>query len=182
MDLKNFQDSATKVIDLLKKDLQTVRTGRASSDLVTHVLVDAYGVKTPIDQLASVMVPEPRLIVIQPWDRNVIKAIEIALTQANLGMMPSVKESVIHLNLPPLNEETRKNLVKTLHQKLEHWREEIREMRDEWRNKINKAAKEKELTEDDKFSLLQELDKKSSQFVTEIEETGKKKEKEITTI
>jgi ribosome recycling factor len=182
MDLKNFQDSVTKIVDSLKKDLQTVRTGRASSDLVAHILVDAYGVKTPIDQLASVMVPEPRLIVIQPWDRNVIKAIETALTQANLGMMPSAKESVIHLNLPPLNEETRKNLVKTLHQKLEHWREEVRAMRDEWRNKINRAAKEKELTEDDKFSLLQDLDKKSSQFITEIEEAGKKKEKEIITI
>jgi len=182
MDLKNYQESVSKVIDLLKKDIQTLRTGRASGDLVTHILVDAYGVKTPIDQLASVMVPEPRLIVIQPWDRNVIKAIETAITQANLGVMPSVKESVIHLNLPPLNEETRKNLVKMLHQKLEHWREELRAMRDEWRNKITKAAKDKELTEDDKFSLLQELDKKASQFVSEIEEVGKKKEKEITTI
>ncbi|GEM_PF-164602 len=182
MDLKIFQESVTKVIDLSKKDVLTLRTGRASADLVTHILVNAYGVKTPIDQLATVMVPEPRLIVIQPWDRNVIKSIETALTQANLGMTPSVKESVIHLNLPPLNEETRKNLVKTLHQKLEHWREEIRAMRDEWRSKIIKAMKDKDLTEDDKFSLLQDLDKKASQFVSEIEEVGKKKEKEILTI
>ena len=148
IDLKNFQNEAQKVVELLKKDIQSLRTGRASSDLVSHILVEAYGVKTPLEQLATITVPEPRLIIIQPWDRNVIKEIETALTQVNLGTLPSVKESMIHINLPPLNEETRHGLVKILHQKLEHWRTELRCFRDEAKSKINKAAKEKEISED----------------------------------
>jgi ribosome recycling factor len=149
---------------------------------VAHILVDAYGVKTPLEQLAAITVPEPRLIIIQPWDKNIIKEIEVALTQANLGTIPTVKETVIHINLPPLNEETRKNLVKILSQKLEKARNALRNLRDEFRSKINKAAKEKEITEDDKYRLFEDLDKKTAKFMEEIETIGQRKEKEITTI
>lgn len=182
IDLKVFQDNSQKIVDLLKKDVQSLRTGRASTDLVNHITVEAYGVRTPIDQLATITVPEPRLIIVQPWDRNVIKEIETALAQANLGTLPSIKESVIHINLPPLNEETRNNLVKILHQKLEHWRNEIRSQRDEMRSKINKSAKDKEITEDDKFEFFEDLDKMASKLMDEIDEMGKRKEKDITTI
>lgn len=182
IDLKNFQENVQKTLEALKKDVQTIRTGRATADLISHILVEAYGVRTPIDQLASITIPEPRLIIIQPWDRNLVKEIEIALTQANLGTLPSVRESLIHVNLPPLNEETRKNLVKILNQKLEHWRNEIRSERDEFRSKINKAAKDKEITEDDKFEFFEDLDKSSSKIMEEIDQIGVKKEKEITTI
>lgn len=182
IDLNDFQTEGQKVIDFFQKDAQSLRTNRASADLVSHILVNAYGVKTPLEQLATVTVPEPRLIIIQPWDRNIIKDVEAALTQANLGTMPTVKETFIHINLPPLNEETRKNLVKILHQKLENARVSLRNSRDGIRSKINKAAKEKEITEDDKYRLFEELDKKTSKFTEAIESISQKKEKEITTI
>ena len=182
IDLKIFEQEGQKILDFLKKDVQAIRTNRASIDLVAHILVDAYGVKTPLEQLATITVPEPRLIIIQPWDRNIIKEIEIALTQANLGTLPTVKETAVHLNLPPLNEETRKNLVKILSQKLEKAKNALRNLRDEFRSKINKAAKEKEITEDDKYRLFEDLDKKTAKFMEEIETIGQRKEKEITTI
>lgn len=182
LDLKSFQEAGQRALEFLKKDLQTIRTNRASTDLVAHILVDAYGVKTPLEQLANITIPEPRSIVIQPWDKNVIKEIETALTRANLGITPMVKEAVVHLNLPPLNEETRKDLVKILHQKQEKAKVNLRNIRDEERSKINKAAKDKTVSEDDKYDLLEELDKKTSGLMTEIEKIGEKKEKEIITI
>ncbi|MGC9049001.1 MAG: ribosome recycling factor [Patescibacteria group bacterium] len=182
IDLNNFEQEGQKVLDFIRKDIQAIRTNRASADLVAHILVNAYGTKTPLEQLATITVPEPRLIVIQPWDRNIVKEIEIALTQANLGTIPTIKETVIQINLPPLNEETRKNLVKILHQKLEQTRINLRNLRDEFRSKINKLAKEKEITEDDKYRLLEDLDKKTSKFMEEIETIGERKEREITTL
>lgn len=182
IDLNHFQMEGQKILDFLKKDVQAIRTNRASFDLVANILVEVYGVKTPLAQIATITIPEPRLIIIQPWDRNIIKEIEAALSQANLGTLPTVKEAVIHINLPQLSEETRKNLVKILHQKLEKQRVALRNLRDEFRSKIQKAAKEKEITEDDKYRLFEELDTKNSEFMKEIETIGQQKEREITTI
>lgn len=182
IDLNYFQQEGQKIIEFIKKEIQAIRTSRANVDLVAHILVEAYGVKTPLEQLATITIPEPRLIIIQPWDRNIIKEIEIALTQANLGTLPTIKEAVIHINLPSLNEETRNNLVKILHQKLENGRVALRNLRDEIRSKISKALKAKEITEDDKYRLFEDLDKKTSKFIAEIEEIGQRKEKEITTL
>lgn len=182
IDLKIFEQEGQKILDFFKKDIQAIRTNRASADLVAHILVEAYGVKTPLEQLATITIPEPRLIIIQPWDKNIIKEIETALTQANLGALPTIKETVIQINLPPLNEETRKNLVKILHQKIENQRNALRNLRDEFRSKIQKALKAKEITEDDKYRLFEELDKKNSDFMKEIETIGQKKEKEIITL
>lgn len=182
VDLSKFEQEGQKILDFLKKDLQSLRTNRASVDLVSHILVEAYGVKTPLEQLAGINIPEPRLIVIQPWDRNIIKEIESALTKADLGALPIVKEAIIHLNLPPLNEEARQRLVKILHEKLENARISLRTRRDEERSKIIKSEREKEITEDDRYHLLEDLDKKTSDFMKEIEILGQRKEKEITTI
>ncbi len=171
-----------KVIDFLKKDIQGVRTNRANVDLVTHILVEVYGTKTPIEQLASISVPELRTIVIQPWDKNVIKEIERALSTADLGTMPSVSEGVVRLNLPLLNEETRKRLVKILQTKSENARKSLRSVRNSVREEIIKAERAKEITEDDKYRLFEDLDKLMAEKQNEIKLIGERKEKEITTI
>lgn len=182
IDLNLFQEGGQKIVDFVKKEVQGIRTNRANADLVSHILVDAYGVKTPLEQLATINVPEPRLIVIQPWDKNVIKDIESALSRANLGTTPTVKESAINVNLPSLNEETRKNLIKILHQKLESGRMNLRNLRDEIRSKIQKASREKTITEDERYRLFDELDKKNAKFMDEVETIGDRKEKEVNTI
>jgi ribosome recycling factor len=182
IDLNLFQEGGQRIVDFVKKEIRGIRTNRANADLVSHILVDAYGVKTPLEQLATINVPEPRLIVIQPWDKNVIKDIEAALSRANLGTMPTVKEAAINVNLPSLNEETRKNLIKILHQKLESGRMNLRNLRDEIRSKIQKASREKTVTEDERYRLFDELDKKNAKFMDEVETIGDRKEKEINTI
>lgn len=180
--LEKFKEEGKKVIEFFKNDIQTLRTNRATPDLVANVLVNAYGVKTPLKQLANITAPEPRLLVIQPWDTNIIKEIESALANFDLGATPTVKENVIHINLPPLNEETRKKLVKILSLKVENSRVSLRRVRDEVRSKIIESTRNGELTEDDKYRLLEELDKETDKFMKEIEEIQNKKEREITSI
>ncbi len=180
MDIIQFHQSKfEKIIEFLKKDIQSIRTNRANPDLVAHVSVDAYGTKTPLEQLAALSVPEPRTIVIQPWDKNLVKVIEKALTAVDLGTMPSVSEGIIRLNLPALNEETRRNLVKFLQTKLEQGRKSLRLVRDNIRDEIVKAERAKEITEDEKYRLFEELDKLTGQKQDEIKLMGEKKEKEI---
>jgi len=177
--IESHQQEFDKVIDFLKKDIQGVRTNRASPDLVAHLLVDAYGVKTPLEQLAALSVPEPRTIVIQPWDKNIVKEIERALISIDLGVMPNVSGGIIRLNLPPLNEETRKRLVKILQTKLEEARKSLRVVRDTIRDKIVKAERSKEITEDDKYRLFENLDNLTGQKQDQIKSIEEKKEKEI---
>jgi ribosome recycling factor len=182
IDLNLFKQEGEKIIDFFKKDIQGLRTNRANVQLVSHLLVDVYGIKTPLEQLATITIPEPRSIMIQPWDKNLIKEIEATLTQADLGALPVVKDGVIHLNLPPLNEETRKKMVKLLQQKAENSRIKLRNLRDEYRSKILQLAKEKEISEDQKYRLLEDLDKKNKELMDEIETIKERKEKEIMTI
>ena len=170
------------VVDFFKKDIQGLRTNRASADLVKHILIETYGTKTPLEQIASINVPEPRTIVIQPWDKNIIKDVERALVQANLGVMPTVKELVIHLVLPPLTEEVRKNLVKVLQTKLENAKKSLRSARDEVREEIIDTERSKTISEDEKYRLLEDLDKLSRAKQEEMELIRERKEKEITTI
>ncbi|MDA2922660.1 ribosome recycling factor [Patescibacteria group bacterium AH-259-L07] len=178
--VESHKEEFNKVITFLKKDLSSIRTGRANTDLVAHILVEAYGTKTPLEQLAALSVPEPRSIVIQPWDKNIVKSIEIALSSGNLGTAPHVDDDgIIRLNLPALNEESRKNLVKVLHSKLENARTSLRSVRDKVRESIVKAERDKEVTQDDKYRLFEDLDKLSSEKQDEIKSIGERKEKEI---
>lgn len=178
--IQSHEEEFDKVINFLKRDVQSIRTNRASTDLVANILVEVYGTKTPIEQIASLNVPKPRVIVIQPWDKNIVKDIEQALTSVDLGTSPNVSEDgVIRLNLPPLNEETRKNLVKILHSKLENARKFLRSIRDNVRGEIIKAEAAKEITEDDKYRLLEDLDKLTSQKHDEVKSIGERKQKQI---
>ncbi len=180
--IESYQEKFNKLIDFLKKDVQSLRTNRVSTELVAHILVDVYGAKTRIDQLASLSTPEPRLILIQPWDKNVSKNIEQALTTANLGAVPTLNEGFIRFKLPSLNEETRKGLTKVLHEKLEDARRSLRNIRDEIRERIVKDERAKEISEDDKYRLFNELDELSRKKQEEIKLIGQKKQEEIMVI
>ena len=150
--------------------------------MVENILVEAYNTKTPLRQLASITVAEAKSLVIQPWDKSIIKEIERTLAQANLDVTIRNEGNIIRVILPSLTEENRKNLVKILSQRLESVRVAVRGVRDEVRGKILTAQKNKEVCEDDKFRLLEKLDKVTKEYIDKIEEIGKSKENEIMTI
>src|SRR5215472_789981 len=138
-----------KAVEALKQDLATLRTGRASSALIERISVDYYGTPTPINQVASISVPEARLLVIQPWDRKLLTDIEKAIQKSDLGINPSSDGLVIRLAIPPLNEERRRELVKTLHKKLDEHKVAIRNVRRDAHDKMRDREKKKEISEDE---------------------------------
>lgn len=182
IDLKNYKDEFNKFVEFFKKGLQGLRTGRATPELVAHILVEAYGIKTPLEQLASISVPEPRMITVQPWDKTILKEIERALAEANLGTLPSIKSEIIYLNLPPLSEESRKNLVKILHTKAEQIRVETRVLRDKIKSKIIQEERDKTITEDVKYRLIEELDIMIHDYSEEVRKITERKEGEIMSV
>lgn len=171
-----------KALDHYKQDIATIKVGRANAAILDNVRVEAYGAKTPLNQVASVSVPEPRMIIVQPWDKTVIKEIEKAIIEADLGLNPSNEGDKIRINIPQMTEETRKNAVKVLNQKTEQARIVVRSVRDEIRDEIMEAEKNKEFGEDEKFRLLEELDKKTGEFNDKIKALSEEKEEEIITI
>lgn len=180
--IESHRPEFNKAIDFLKKDVQSLRTNRADPELVNHLLVEVYGIKTPLEQLATLSVPEPRIIVVQPWDKNIVKEIEKALSKIDLGFSVNSTEGMIRLSLPPLNEERRKDLVKILHNKLENVRKSLRNIRDSVREEIIKSERSKEITEDEKYRFFENLDKLTNEYQEEIKLVGERKEKEINTI
>src|SRR6266566_5276777 len=132
-----------KAVEILKQDLSSIRTGRASSALVERITVDYYGAPTPINQVASISVPEARLLVIQPWDRKLLIDIEKAIQKSDLGINPNNDGQVIRLAIPPLNEERRREMVKTLHKKLDEHKVAIRNIRRDVHDKLRDREKEK---------------------------------------
>ncbi|MFA6428380.1 MAG: ribosome recycling factor [Candidatus Buchananbacteria bacterium] len=171
-----------KAITHVKSDISGLRTNRANPDMVEKVVVEAYGTPTPLVQLASIAVPEARSIVIMPWDKSLLKDIEKGILAANLGLNPVNEGTQLRISMPQLTEESRKDLVKLLNQKLEQGRQVIRKLRDKIREEINATEKAKEISEDKKFELLKELDEKTQEFNEKIKKIGEEKEKEITTI
>ena len=145
-----------KSVDALRVDLASLRAGRATPALLDKIMVDYYGSPTPINQVASVTVPEPRMIVVQPWEKNMLKAIEKAIMTSDLGLNPNSDGVCIRLNLPQLTEERRKDLVKVVHKKAEEFRVVCRNLRRDANDAVKKAEKAKEITEDDakKFDKL----------------------------
>ena len=168
-----------KAIDALKHELSTVRTGRAAPSLVETLEVDAYGAPTTLVSLAAINAPEPRLIVIQPWDRSLMKAIEKAILASDLGLTPSNDGTVIRLNIPALNEERRRELVKLLHKKLEDGRVEIRTLRRHAHDELRAKEKSSGVTADEVKRLEAQLQKLTDRFILTADEIGQAKEKEI---
>jgi len=166
-------------INVLHDDLATIRTGRASPALVDKLMVEYYGSPTALQQLASISVPEPRSLMIKPFDATTLKAIEKAIQTSDLGLNPNNDGKVIHLNLPPLTEERRRDLVKQMQHRLEESRIAIRNIRRDVHNDMREFEKEKLVTEDELKRGEDDLQKLTDKFVEEVAEQGKKKESEI---
>lgn len=168
-----------KAIDALKQDLSALRTGRASSALVERIQVEYYGTPTPINQVASIAVPEARLIVIQPWDRKLLTDIEKAIQKSDLGINPNNDGQVIRLNIPPMTEERRRDLVKSLHKKLDEHKVAVRNIRRDVQDKLREREKKKEVSEDELKRSNERLQKLTDRFIDEMDKVGKSKEQEI---
>jgi ribosome recycling factor len=170
------------VVEDFKRKLGNVRTGRATVGLLDSVHVDYYGTPTPLNQMASVAVPEPQLITVQPWDMSQVNAVEKAIIAANLGLNPSNDGKIIRLPVPPLNEERRKQLAKQVYEIAEEHRVAIRNIRHHSNDLLKKALKDKEISEDDERSGLEEVQKLTNQFISKIDELAKNKETEIMSV
>jgi ribosome recycling factor len=166
-------------IQVLQDDLAAVRTGRASPGLVERLQVEYYGTPTALMQLASISVPEPRTLTIKPFDASTLKVIEKTIQASELGLNPNNDGKVIHLNLPPLTEDRRRDLVKHVHHRLEESRIAIRNIRRDIHNDMRDFEKEKLVSEDELKRGEDDLQKLTDRFIEEIAELGKKKEAEI---
>ncbi|RLC37118.1 ribosome recycling factor [Candidatus Falkowbacteria bacterium] len=171
-----------KTIDFFIKEISSIRTGRANPNILEGVEVDAYGAKTPINGVASITVPDGSSIVIAPWDKGVIKAIEKAVVDADLGVSVTNEGDKIRLLMPKMTEENRIELVKKLNEKQEIARISIRQTREDIKNSIEQAEKDKEITEDEKFRFIKELDEATGKQNDKLKEIRDKKETEIMTI
>lgn len=180
--ITRHQGEIDKAIEYFKEDVAVLSTGRANPALVEKVQVESYGVKTPLRQLASISVPEPKQLRIEPWDKNLLKEIEKAVNESNLGFQAVVDGDIVRITLPQMTEENRKDLIKILKDKLEHAKVSIRSIREKTKEAIVAAEKNKELTEDDKFDFLKELDKEVETWNKRIDDIGEAKEKEILTV
>ena len=173
------QEKMDKALQALRNELTNIRTGRATPSLLDQVKVDYYGAPTPVTQVANVSVPEPRMIVIQPWDRSLLKTIEKAIMTSDLGLNPNNDGTVIRLNLPLLTEERRKELVKVVNKKGEASRVEIRNIRRDFNDAVKKQVKAKEITEDDAKDATDFPQKLTDKYTKKIDDVLAQKEKEV---
>jgi len=168
-----------KAVEALKQDLTAVRTGRASAALLERISVDYYGAPTPINQVATISVPDSRQLVIQPWDRKLLTDIEKAIQKSDLGINPNNDGQVIRLAIPPLNEERRREMVKAVHKKLDEHKVAVRNIRRDVHDKLRDREKKKEISEDELKRSTERLQKLTDRFIDEMEKVGKTKEQEI---
>lgn len=171
-----------KVVEHFKTEIAVLKTGRANPSMLDNIRVEAYGALMPLNQVASISVSDARSLAIQPWDKSVLKDIEKAISESDLRINPVNDGERIRLNLPPMTEENRKETVKVLNNKAEEAKIAIRLQRDEVKEMILEAEKNKEFGEDEKFSLLEELDKTVAKYNEEIKQLADTKETEIMTV
>jgi ribosome recycling factor len=168
-----------KIIERLKQEVAGLRTGRASPALIENLEVEYYGSKTPLKAVAAISSPDPKSLVIQPWDKNAVTAIEKAILGSSLGLNPIIDRDVIRVSIPPLTEERRKELIKLLGKYLEEARIQVRREREEILKEIDRKEKSKEISEDEKFRQKNEVQKTVDEINKKIEEIGATKENEI---
>lgn len=171
-----------KIITHLKTELGSLRGTRATPALLEHVMVEAYGASQSLKALAAISVLDPKTLSVEPWDKSVLRDIEKAIQVANLGIGSAVDGQRIRVTLPPLTEETRRELVKIIHDKLETARQSVRTLREKLRQQVIEAEKKKEIGEDEKYKQLEKLDKMVGEYNEQIKKTGETKEKEIMTV
>jgi ribosome recycling factor len=169
----------TRAVEAMQRDFQAIRTGRASTAIVERIHVDYYGTETPLNQLAGISVPEAHQIVIQPWDRGVLNAIEKAIIKSDIGLTPNVDGTVVRLNIPPLTEERRKELVRVVHKRMEEARVEIRNLRREAADVLKKEEREGEVGADEARRQLDTLQRTTDRFIAEVDRLGQVKEQEV---
>lgn len=175
-------DKMQKTISVLKKELASMKAGRATPAMLDKIEVEYYGTMTPISQVGSVSVPEARILQIQPWDKSAIKAIEKAILKSDLGLNPNNDGTVIRLIIPELTEETRKNLVKNVKKTGEEAKIAIRAIRRDCNDKIKALKKEAEISEDEIKKAEEDIQKRTDNFVKEVDKILEVKEKEIMTV
>lgn len=176
---KDVESQMQKVVEALKREFAGIRTGRASVGLLDGITVEYYGTQTPLNQVATLSVPESSLIVIQPWDVSVIKNIEKALLRSDLGITPSNDGKVIRLAIPPLTEERRKELVKLVKKRAEEKKVSVRQVRRDANDQLKNLEKNKEITEDDRHQGQDHIQKLTDQYIQKIDDATEHKEKEI---
>lgn len=179
---KDCEEHMRKSLDVFRRELAGVRAGRATPSLLDRVTVDYYGTPTPVNQLATITVPEPRLLMIQPWDRSVLTAIEKAITKSDLGLTPSSDGNMIRLALPQLTEQRRQELVKQVRKKAEEERVAIRNIRREANDLIKELEKSRDVSEDDSRRAQEAIQKLTDKYIAEIEAALQAKEREITEV
>ena len=177
--LQDAEDRMNKVTEILRKDYSSLRAGRANPALLDKVMVDYYGTPTPVNQTANISCPEPRLIVVQPWDKSLISAIEKAILKSDLGLNPNNDGSVIRLAIPQLTEERRRELVKTCSKKAEEAKVAVRNIRRDVNDSIKDLEKAKEASEDECKKALENAQKLTDRFVKTLDEIFEQKEKDI---
>ena len=168
-----------KTVQILKREMETIRSGRATSALVDQIMVEAYGTSTPLSQLASVSVPEARLLLIQPWDRSIVGNVQKAIQKSDLGLNPMSDGEVIRLVIPPPTEERRKELVKVVHKRVEDSKIAVRNVRRDALEELRKLEKNKEVSRDDSMRATDKLQKLTDRFIAEVAKVGADKESEI---
>ncbi len=168
-----------KAVEAMRREFTSVRTGKATPALLDTVRVDAYGSKMPINQVGTVSAPEPRLLIIQPWDKGLLKAIETGITQADLGLNPSNDGNIIRVPIPQLTEERRKDMVRLLHKLAEEGRVAIRHARQEANKELKKKQGDHEVSEDDAHRQMEQVQKLTDEYIAKIDQLLKGKEQEV---
>lgn len=176
---KRLKEKMDKAIEALRKDLASIRTGRASLSIFDGILVDYYGTPTPINHLATMAVPESRLITIQPWEPKMIQEIEKAIQKSDLGLNPANDGKIIRIAIPPLTEERRKQIVKHVHKRGEEAKVAIRNIRRDANEEIKRLGKEEHLSEDDTKRSMDEIQKVTDSYIKKVDEIVKHKEDEV---
>jgi ribosome recycling factor len=180
--MKNMHADFDQVILKLKEDFANIRTGRANTGLVENIIVSYYGANTPLKQMASISTPDSSQITIQPWDRNALGDIEIAIRNSDINLEPTNDGSIVRLSLPAMTQERREELVRGINKKGEEGRIALRNVRGESWEKIKKMEKDSQLTQDDKYAAEKEINELIDEYNKKIEETVKNKESELRTI
>ncbi|MGD8868213.1 MAG: ribosome recycling factor [Gemmatimonadales bacterium] len=177
--LKETRKRMEETVEAVRREFASVRTGKATPALLEHVRVEAYETQMPLEQLATISAPEPRLLVVQPWDKTVMDSIERALRSSDLGLNPSNDGTVIHVPIPPLNEERRKELVKVLHKMAEEGRVSLRAARRGANDDIKEQIKSGDLSEDEGHRTLDDVQKLTDEYVAKVDALLKAKEEEV---
>ena len=178
--IKEAEDKMKKTLDVLHQSFASIRTGRAGSGMVENIRVDYYGAQTPLKQMANITIPEPRMILIQPWDMSALKMIEKAVNDSELGLPPVVDGKMIRIVVPPLTRERREEMVKIVNKVAEEGRVSLRSIRRESNERVKALEKDKAVTEDESFKSQENIQKLTDRFIQSIDQSASTKEKELT--